>query len=143
MATEASIGYGSKFELWDGGVSPSVFVELGEITSITPPNEQTDIIDATHMASPDATREYIMGLTDPGETSFEMNFVPGSVSDELIRAVRATRAAAPCRITFPNGVTWSFSGLVTGYEPTAPVDDKMTATVTMKVSSSVTTGGSP
>lgn len=138
MTTQARIGYGSTFAMMDNAASPPAYVTLGEITSITPPSESTDIVDVTHMQSPNATREFIMGLTDPGEASFEMNFVPGSISDELIRAVRATRAATSCQITFPNSVTWTFDGLVTGYEPTDPVDDKMTATVTIKVTSSVT-----
>lgn len=136
MATSAAIGYGSKFELGNGA-TPEVYAEIAEVFEITPPSESTDTIDASHMKSPGAMREFIQGLTDPGEASFEMNFVPGSVSETAILAARAARAARGCRITFPNGANWSFSGLVTGYEPAVPNDDKMTATVTFKVSGSV------
>ena len=52
--TEASIGYGAEFEIsTDGG---DTWSGVGEVMSITPPSDAIDIIDATHMASPDRTR---------------------------------------------------------------------------------------
>lgn len=138
-ATEAIIGYGSTFALGDGA-DPEVFTPLAEVFDITPPSDAVDVIDATHMASPNATREFIIGLNDPGECSFEMNFIPGSTADVAIQAVRAARERVNCRITFPNDVTWDFAGILTGYEPAAPTDDKMTATVTFKVTGSYVTG---
>jgi hypothetical protein len=134
--TDAAIGYGSKFSIDPAGGSS--FTDLGEVFNITPPSDNIDVIDATHMQSPNATREFILGLNDPGEASFEMNFVPGSTSDDLIQQVRAARAVVSCRITFPNAATWTFDGILTGYEPAMPNEDKMTATVTFKVTGSYT-----
>lgn len=136
--TEASIGYGSIFAVsTDDGAT---FTDLAEVTNITPPSSTIDMIDATHMASPNSDREFIIGLNDPGEASFEMNFVPGSGSDELIQEIKAARARVKCRITYPNAVTWTFSGLLMAYEPAVPNEDKMTATVTFKVSGSTVVG---
>lgn len=136
--TQARIGYGSKFAVsTDSG---STFTDLGEVNNITPPSSKVDQIDATHMQSPNSDREFIPGLNDPGEASFAMNFVPGSASDLKLQAIRAAKAAVLCRITFPNGITWQFTGVLTGYQPAVPTDDKMTATVTFKVSGSTTTG---
>lgn len=134
-ATEAMIGYGAKFELDDGSTGGN-FVELAEVYDITPPSDNIDVIDATHMGSPNATREFIIGLNDPGECSFEMNFIPGSDADEAIQDWKAARERRDCRITFPNQVTWTFAGILTGYEPAVPTEDKMTATVTIKVTGS-------
>lgn len=132
--TLASIGYGSFFHVsQDDGAT---WIELAEVFDITPPSDTVDVVDATHMQSPNRTREFISGLSDPGEASFEMNFVPGSASDAKIREIRTSGARVKCRITFPNAVAWIFSGLVTGYEPAVPTDDKMTATVTFKVTGS-------
>lgn len=136
MPTQAAIGHGTKFELGDGA-DPEVFTEIAEIFDFTPPNETTDTIDATNFQSPNRYREFIMGLTDPGEISFEMNFVPGSTSETKILAAKASQTAKTGRITFPNDWTWTFDVLITGYEPAVPADDKMTATVTGKVSGSV------
>lgn len=140
MATEADIGYGSEFAIGDG---LGAFTPVAEVTSITPPSDSTDVIDVTHMASPNRTREFIQGLNDPGECSFEMNFVPGSDADTAIQALKGA-GTKDFQITFPPGgtgaVTWTFSGFLTGYEPAVPNEDKMTATVTIKVTSSYTTG---
>ena len=133
MATTASIGNGAQFQI--ESATPGTYTAIAEVYDITPPNETTDIIDASHMASTD--REFIMGLTDPGETSFEMNFVPGSASEGLLLAAKAARAAKNFRIVFPNLATWTFAGLLTGYEPAMPNDDKMTCTVTIKVTGAV------
>lgn len=136
--TNASIGYGSTLELsTDGGTT---FTEVAEVFDITPPSDNVDVIDATHMASPNATREYILGLNDPGECSFEMNFIPGSAADILIQGIRTARERVTCRITFPNSATWTFSGILTAYEPAVPTDDRMTATVTFKVTGSYVVG---
>lgn len=136
--TEASIGYGSLFAVsTDDGAT---WTDLAEVSNITPPSSTIDMIDATHMQSPNSDREFIIGLNDPGEASFEMNFVPGSVSDLLIQEVKLARERIKCRITFPNAVTWTFSGLLMTYEPAVPTDDKMTATVTFKVSGSTVVG---
>ena len=132
--TDASIGYGSVFDISED--NGSTWTTLAEVFDITPPNDTVDEIDATHMQSPNRTREFIPGLIDPGEASFEMNFVPGSASDLKIASLKGAGTRVKCRITFPNSVSWTFSGWVSGYEPAVPTDDKMTATVTWRVTGS-------
>lgn len=129
--TEASIGYGITFEMTDIA-TPTDFTYIQEIKDVTPPSEETDQADASHMQSPNRTREFIDGLTDPGEASFEMNYVPGSASDKALIAAKGKRKW--CRLTFPNGVQTLFIGIRQTYEKSAPLDDVMTATVTFKVS---------
>lgn len=134
-ATQASIGYGTTFGIADDN-SPDNYITVAEVFDITPPSQKIDQIDATHSESPDRFREFIQGLIDAGETSFDMNFVPGSASDILIQSLR-DGSSRSCRITFPNAATWTFTGVLTGYEPKVPTADKMTATVTFKVSGSI------
>lgn len=135
MPTAASIGYGSLLEIsTDGG---STWDEIAEVFSITPPSSSVDIVDVTHMQSAGRDREFILGLNDPGEASMELNFVPGSDTDAMLLEIKAAYERVKCRITWPNSVVWTFDGLLTGYEPAAPNDDKMTATVTFKVTGSV------
>jgi hypothetical protein len=129
--TQASLGYGITFEMAPVA-TPTVFTYLSEIYDLTPPSDTTDQVDATHMQSPNRTREFVEGLTDPGEASFEMNYVPGSPSDIALAAAKGKRKW--CRITFPNGVQVLFTGSRQTYEKSAPTDDKMTASVSFKVS---------
>jgi hypothetical protein len=42
------------------------------------------------------------------------------------------------KVVFPNDVVWSFYGLITAYELGMPVDDKLTASMTVKVTAIVT-----
>lgn len=142
-ASNALLGYGSVFEIVSD-TSPDAFVALSEIKSITPPSIDVDQVEVTHMTSPNRYREFISGLLDGGEASFEMNFIPGSTSDdrlfELLNLPTGVSRRRACRISFPNGVTWSFEAEVTGYEPDVPFDDAMTATVTLKVTGGITSG---
>ena len=130
-ATEAAIGYGVTFAVGDGETVETFTALDVEITSITPPGFSRDAIDATHTDSPDTFREYIAGLMDAGEVQIEFNFVPAS-SDPLVTAL--TAGLQNYQITFPNDVTWTFGAICTGYSPSAPVEGKMTANATFKVS---------
>lgn len=132
IQSEALLGYGATFDV-EGAPGSGVFVQLAEITLLTPPADTVDEVDATHMTSPDATKESISGLADPGSMVVEMNLIPGSPSDLFIRAWRASRRRRACRIVFPNDAEIEFRAFVTGYEPAVPNDDKMTATLTCKV----------
>lgn len=129
--TEASIGYGITFEMADPA-TPATREYISEIYDVTPPSDTTDMVDATHMGSPNRSREFVEGLTDSGEASLEMNYVPGSPSDRKLIAAKGKRKF--CYVTFPNGVQCIFIGIRQSYEKTAPLDDKMTASVTFKVS---------
>ena len=140
MTTLARIGFGTLFQIRDIAASPIAYVTVGEVTNITLPNLTRDAVDATHTESTGAWRESIPGLKDAGEVSIEMNYVHQSATDALIRAQFASNELTLCKILFDtspeDGV--SFSAIVTGYEVQAPLDDKVAATLTLKVSGQVT-----
>lgn len=143
-ASQALLGYGSTFEIANSSSSPTSFVSLGEVTSIKPPSPTQDQIDVTHMQSPNRRREFISGLIDNGECSFEMNYLPGSAGDtelnEILDLPVGSSRARMCRIRYPNGVTHTFLAELQSYEANIPVDDKMSATVTFKVTGDITRG---
>lgn len=141
--SQAMIGYGSHFHIFQTDDSPNDWVDLGEVFNITPPSSTVDMIDVTHMQSPNSTREFVPGLTDPGECSFSMNYIPGSVGDLLLVALLAVAPSTRkrwCRIIYPNGVLHDFEALVMTYAPSVPTDDKMTAEVSFKVTGLITAG---
>jgi hypothetical protein len=141
--SQAQLGYGSTFQIQTEN-SPDAYADLAEVVNITPPSATLDQIDVTHMTSPNRRREFISGLIDSGECSLDINFVPGNSTDirlfELINLPVGVSRRRNLRISFPNGRTWSFTGELTGYEPSVPVDDKMSATVTFKVTGDVLAG---
>lgn len=131
-ASNATIGFGADLLKGNGDGPPETFTSLGvEVTSITPPGMSRDSVEVTHMSSPDTAREFIGGLIDGGEFSIEINFIPAA-SDVVFTALQAARAS--WQILFNNDIAWTFEAFCTNYSPSNPFDDKMTASVTFKVS---------
>lgn len=122
--TEAMIGFGTVFEMAEEA-TPSVFNTIGEVTEIDPGEDEDEEVEATNMDSPDRTREFIGGLTTPGEMTIGMNYIPGSATDLLMVAARGKRNVG--RITFPNGIRMTFPIVRRGYAISTPLDDRMTA----------------
>ena len=137
--TTAELGYGSLVEIsTDDGAT---YASAGQVSGdITPPSDTLDIIDATHMQSPDGNKELIVGLSDPGNCSYPIHFNASSAVDALYRAIKAARERVKVRITFPNAVTWTFSALLMTYAPAIPINDRQTAEVSWKVTGSTVVG---
>lgn len=132
--TDAMIGYNTKYEVWDSAATPAAFVEVAEVINVTPGEASTDRVEATHMKSPGRRREYVAGLIDSGEASLEINWVPGSPTDELLRRLFDSGETVEHRITFPNDARVTFDAQITGFSKAVPIDDRMTATITVSVS---------
>jgi len=101
-------------------------------------------IETSHMGTAAAgagtfgNRTFIPGhLSDPGELRVTVHFNP-----DTLPPIDAT--AETVTLTYDesggdtSGATWSATGFVTGFEMAAPLDDKMTADVTVKLSGNVT-----
>jgi hypothetical protein len=133
--SQAMTGLGIKIRI---KVPPATaFAEIGEPFEITPPQQLDDEIEVTHFGSPDGVKEYIGGLTDPGECSFTINYVPGGPTETLVLAAKATRKPVPFEFEWPNGAVWAFDLLVRGFQPAAPLNDRLTAQVTGRCSGSI------
>jgi len=124
----ADIGYNSTFGIYNG-VS---YVNVGEVFAITPPGYARDAIETTHMTSANRYREFIAGLLDAGEASIEYNYTPAAA--EVVYTAMQSNSLGSFRITHPNGVTLTFSAVVTAWTPGIPMDDRMTGTATFKIS---------
>lgn len=132
MPTNAAIGYGSTFGIGDD-LSPPGYDTLAEVVSITPFGYSRGAVDVTTMDSTSAFREFVAGLTDPGEVSLELNFVPGTAAASTLLAEFDDRNVNEYRITFPDTSTFDFDGFCTGFSTEDPIDDKMSATATYKI----------
>lgn len=126
-ASSVKIGYNTDFGIWNG----TTYTDVAEVTSITWPGYARDAVEATHLNSDDTFREYIPGLMDAGEVTIELNFVPSS-SDVIVAALTAA-TIGQFKITAPGGVNVVFKAIVTSYQAQSPVDDRMTASATFKV----------
>lgn len=137
MATK---GKGAKFWLWDAAAAPAALRKVAEVLSITPPSATRDTIDTTTHDSVGDYREFISSLIDAGEATVLVNHNPGSTDDNKIQAAFAAGNVIGFAIDLnkPGGASQlrtSGSCIVTGYAPAdVVIDDKMTATLSLKVS---------
>lgn len=130
-----SASFGTLLKIGSGG-TPETFSVLAEVVDISGPGLSLDTADATYHESGGVEA---VGLLNGSEISFEINYIPtetthGALSG-LLHALE-TRARWNFKIVFPddNATTWSFSAIVTSFEPDEPVGDRISATVDMIIS---------
>ena len=126
---------GTLLKIGDGGTPTEVFTTIGEITNITGPGVTLDTIEVTNHSSPGGCEEHIPSVLRTGEVTFDINFVPGSPTQSFATGLigdAVSRTLRNFELLFPNLVKWEFAGYVIGFEPDAPFDGKLGASVTVK-----------
>jgi predicted secreted protein len=134
MSTDLTIGHGTAFKRSSDATSGGTMTAVAEVISISGPGLARDTVDVTDMDSTDRWREYIGGLKDGGEVTLEVGYVPNATDVTNWLADINTNTAGYYQVVWLTGsTTWGFSGIMTGFEPGTPLDDKMTASVTYKL----------
>jgi hypothetical protein len=109
------------------------FTEIAELRDITPPALTRNPLETTtHNEDDDA---YIVGIRRHGDLTMQMNFVPDNATQDHLTGLQKAWYDGTCdlyRLTFPDGSAWVFSGYVTSVAPDAPVDDVLTAEVSIR-----------
>jgi len=108
-------------------ISPSA----GEITNISGPGISVDEVEITNHNSADDFKEFVAGLIDGGEFSVEGNLTSAIVTG--LYADLLARISKSYVVTFPNSMTWTFSGYPKSFETDAPVDGKLGFSATFRV----------
>lgn len=123
-----------------GSDGTEIFTTVSELKTIGGPQFSQGTTEVTHMESPNAYREYIATLLDAGEISSEMNFTNVAAQTNLIVDLenRVRRNFQLTFVTAAGTATWSFSGLVTNFEPNFAIEDAISASVTIKITGPVT-----
>jgi len=113
----------------DGGTT---YTTIAEVVSISGPGLSAEAIDVTSHDSPEGWREYVGGLKDGGEVTFDINFIPGNTTHAEL-AGRIGAYVDTFQLVFPDNTAWTFDALITGFEPQENVDGKLSASVTLKI----------
>lgn len=130
-------GFGTVLE-WDpaGGSS---FSAIGQIMDISGPSLSRNTLDSTTHDSTDAWMEFLKSLKDGGEVTFDIVYDPALSNHDattgLLSDFAEDSTIANFRITFPDtgNTQWVMPAIVSGFEPTAPVAEKLTSSVTLKI----------
>jgi len=137
MSSTAVSGVGTLFRRWS--TASSKFVNLTEITSISGPSKSRDTIDVTSLDSTDGYREFITGFRDAGTVQLNMNFTRASF--DLMNDDFEDDDAKNYEIVLPDAenTSFEFEAFVTEVPLEIPTDDKITLSVTLKITGAVDT----
>lgn len=144
MTTGALAAYGVLLKIGNGATSET-FTTIAEVRDIEGPELELEAKEVTSHDS-GGWREYIGTLLTGGEVSFELNFIPTnatqSYSSGLIEdMVNRTKRNFQIIFSDTGATTWAFSALVTGFKPSAAVEDELLAEVTLQVTGQPTLAG--
>lgn len=130
-AGEAFIGYGTQLLVGQDNGSPETFVAVADIDTITPGDMTTNVVQKTHLRSPEAHHEKLAALRDSGPFTITGNwrlahgshsnaggdgFDTGLIGLWRSREERNFKIVLPIEAGSP-AIEWPFRGVVTQYQP--------------------------
>ena len=126
--SDAITGIGTQFQRKATGS----WVSVANILSIGGPQPTRETIDTTTMDAVNGFKNFIAGLKDGGTASFEMLFTKASYN--LMKDDFLTDSTVEYQILFPGELGFiGFRGFVVGLPLTIPLNDKVTASISIKV----------
>lgn len=111
------------------------------VTQISGPGITLDTVDTTAHDSVDGWEEAVATILRSGEVTLDINYVPTAATHKNagtgLLAIMLGRTSPVWTLAFTGG-SWLFNAFVTGFEPSAPHDGKLSATITLKPTGVVT-----
>src|SRR5258708_7026176 len=126
--TQAGIGYGTLLQ--------RAGVTVIEIIKIGGPGMKADMKESSNMLSPNTYKEFLAGLREGGDVTFEGNYIPKEAtnSQTTLRTDFENGTASSWTIVLPNAMgTWTFTAFVSALTPAYPLDDRITVVGTLKI----------
>lgn len=136
MPSNAFAGVGTQFKRGNGA-SVETFAAIAEINSIEGPSMTREAIDVTSLDSTSGYREWIAGFRDGGTVTLNMNFtytgyntLKGDYDDDDEHNYQIV-------LSDSGNTTIAFAAWVTDIPVSVQPDDKVTATITLKITGPV------
>jgi hypothetical protein len=112
------------------------------IDTVQPYDLQREAVNMSHMGTQDFHVFTPAMLVDAGELTIDGHFDP-DIDPPIDAAAEEITVQFPPQGADTTGATAVFNGFMTGYRPSAPMEDKATCTATIKITGGVTiTAGS-
>ena len=143
MATTAQAAFGIVLS-WDsaGGTS---YTTIAKVVGVNTSGYSTTMLDASAHDSTSGHMEFLVGLVDGGEVTFDLRFDPNVTSNEhenlaASQAARPSLSAVPAwKILWPDASSnWTFDAYVQNIDTTGPHDDGLGASLTIKITGVIT-----
>jgi hypothetical protein len=125
--------------------TPGTYETFAQVRDLGGPSATADQIETSHRDS--LFRKFQAGMRDGGEMSFDIVFDPDLASHDPTLATSTYKdwengTVRNYKVTFPGTgtktTTCTFSGVITGYEFDSPMEDALTAAITIKINGSLT-----
>lgn len=133
MATQAASSHGTALSVLVEGV----YTRIAEVLDINGPSMNVPT-ESIYADDPGSYPGIVSNGVEAHELSFDINYTGVSTQALLISALQA-QTVLEFKLEFPGASVgaYQFSGLVTSFEPTAPVDGVLTASVAIVATSSL------
>lgn len=129
-------GFGTLFKRATNLSPGTTFEVIANVTNIGGPARTRETIDVTAHDSPGQWMEFIGGLKDGGEISLDINYDPAELTHDLDDDFDDDVARNYQVVILPGTEdehTWALKGVMTELSDEFPYDDKMSRTMTIKV----------
>lgn len=138
MPKIAAFGTMLKMGAGDTVPGPETFTNIAHVTNIGGPSLALDTEDVTTHDSTNAWEQVVPTILRTGEISLDIEYEPANDTQDatagLLKKLK-DKVLANFQMIFPDtGATeWDFTAYCTSFEPSAPHDGALTATVKLKI----------
>jgi len=108
---------------------------IGGLTDVVPGGADVNFVDMTTHDSPDGWKEFLGGLKDGGTLELTGAFDIANTGQTALRTNLGELEAIV--VTFPNDATATFDGIIGGFSTSAPMDDKVEFSCSIKITGDV------
>ena len=122
--------------------STSTSHAVAEVVGFNGPSGGANVIDVSHLGS--TAKEKLLGLRDEGQVTLDVNFRPGTTSQDYLRSCRATRTMRKGVIQLNDNTTEAartkiiFDAYVGGFSVSGAVDQVVKGSITLEITGACT-----
>lgn len=119
-----------------GTATPVTFTNIANIKDFSGFDGAASEIDVTNLSS--TAKEFMLGLTDPGQFSFNIDYDGTNAGHIALRAKQQSGVLSSFRLTLPNLSVITFSGYVKKFSLAGGIDATAKTAVDIRISGTVT-----
>jgi len=131
--------HGTLMQVGDGVSPTESFTTIADVYDIRGPNLAMRTTETTNHSSANGWAEHIGTILEGGDITFDIGYAPTGATHDATTGIlndMENRTVRNFQLVFPDGstTTWSFSALVVGFVPNAPVAGELRASITLRIS---------
>ena len=115
-----------------GTATPVTFTTIANVKTFSTLDGEASEIDVTNVLS--TGKEFILGLTDPGHTQWEMDYQKTDAGQAACMAAKISGALKTFKLTFSDATTVTLSAFVKKFDIKGGVDAVYKSTMNLRVS---------